>query len=192
MSTDLAPKRRAVGAAERDLVVVVDLLARQTLSNTQELRMIAPKLYKTALIKMTLCYYKQGEHYLKLYQTKIAKGGAEVQAAGEPFWWIFVGLLMGAMEDTKLNEEEKRIIKEVLDDLEDSNQKATKFVEICRLKKAYGEGNKKLLLGWTPLGEQVCRVILSGIIKNGGRIAQGTAPRGNNERQIQDWLESRQ
>ena len=144
----------------------------------------------TVLLKMSLSYYKQGENYLKMYQAKVVRGGQAQREAGEPYWWIFLVLLMGAMEDNKLQEEEKNIIQEVLKDMEEGNHKAVEYVEICRLKKAYGDGNKKIILGWTPKGEKVCRTILGGIIKNGGRLTQGMAPRGNNERQIQDWLEA--
>jgi hypothetical protein len=182
-------KRRGIGAVDKDIEKVLDIVARQILANTQELRMHAAKLYRTILLSTDLSYYKQGEHYLKVFQTKAAQDQA---TAGEPYWWIFLGLLMAASSDPKVPEEQKTKVQEVVEEIGKDREKVSEFVDICRLKKAYGEGKKKLLLGWTPKGEEVCRIILGGIVRHGGRLTTGQAPRGANEREIQDWLENRQ
>ena len=88
-----------------------------------------------------------------------------------------------------LDDQEKEVIREILATLEGGNHKSAGYVEICRLKKAFGDGNKKVLLGWTPKGEEVCRVLLGGMVRNGGRLTSGQAPRGANERALQEWLE---
>ena len=68
-------------------------------------------------------------------------------------------------------------------------QVAPKWVTICRLKKAYGEGNKKLQLGATHTGQVLVKAIMNGVVKNGGQKKVGQAPRGVNERAIQEHLE---
>ena len=96
---------------DKDIEKVLDIVARQTLANTQELRMHAAKLYRTVLLSTDLSYYKQGEHYLKVFQTKAAQNQAE---AGEPYWWIFLGLLLAAADDSKLPDDEKNKVQEVI------------------------------------------------------------------------------
>ena len=182
--------RRAVGASTRDLELVVDALSRQVLANTQELRMIAPALYETATLTVRNIYFIQGDHYLKMFNAKLKKGGEAAKEAGEPWWWVLTGLITAGATDSKLQDEEKHVMTTALAELSTGGpQVVTKWVTICRLKKAYGEGNKKLQLGATHSGQVLVKTIMTGVVKNGGQKKVGQAPRGVNERAIQEHLE---
>ena len=184
-------KRRAVGATSQELEKMVETIGRQVLANTQEQRMIAPALYQVALMKQSNPYFQQADQYLKMYSANVKKGGAEATAAGEPWWWVMAGLVYAGTQDSKLPLQEKKTCEGVWEELRAGPKEVARYVNICRMKKACGEGNKKLIIGHTQEGKLLVGAILTGVVLNGGRVAQGQAPRGVNERLIQDWLEGK-
>ena len=184
-----APKRRSVGATNKDLEQAVQSIARQTMANTQELRMLAPAIYKTVLLKASNPYYVGGDKFLRIYNAKVAKGGEDAIAAGEPWWWVLTGLVSVGAQDERLPSHEKQECERVWAVLQESPAKAKEFATICRTKKAYGQDNKKILLSYQGDGKALTQALIAGMVLHGARVAQGQAPRGANERAIQDWLE---
>jgi hypothetical protein len=188
-----ARKVRVQGASKEDTEEVISVLTKQVLANTQEQRMVAPLIYRTINMKESSSYYKHARTMLNKYNNKVEKATTpqESEDAGEPFWWAFLGLLIAVEEDSRQTPEGKSETAQALTDMQDDKSKAEDWVKLCKIKNAYGEGNRKLVIECTTKGQALEKAIVQGIVREGGRRPRGQAPRGANERYLQNWLEGR-
>ena len=139
-----ASKKQA-GGSEKFLMNGVQLLAKLSLKNAMDIREIQSTVLTTVILNQDDLYVQAATAATQEFNKHQdqAKAGNGEPPAGPPHCYAWIQMLELLVTDG-LAEEEKKAVQAFCSEHPSPEQMAT-FVHVCRVKKAFQKGKRKLL-----------------------------------------------
>jgi hypothetical protein len=130
---------------------------------------------------------EQGRRFSKAVQEE---GRSHEQ--GPPHIFVWSGLLAGLVSmGDKLGMANAKSLAGLQRDFEKmAKDEQLDMVKVCRCDRTYNSGHHKVLLFLHPSNWEIAKLILASMVQLGGVRKQGRPPKGNMERELEDWLGS--
>ena len=172
------------------------LILKQTLSNTQKVRMIEGALLDTFIFPQShkLVQKMQEEQEAFVYcvdeYRKEKEKNPMAEPLGPPHALLFAALVETAATIDACGGDNLKKIKQLSDDINvcEKQEDVEQLVRVCRLQKTAQEDHMKIVLAIQNLGDRRFGLI-DGLRQCGGRHLRGSAPAGYMEEELQEWTE---
>ena len=190
-----AAKRQAVGMADKDMKQILAVVTKQTLANSEEVRMLKGCLYDVYRLPAQSDCVMNGLAATEAFATKAKEftgSDDRLKTLGLPrihLWNSMLGTLLKAYQHKP---EQQQFIQEYVTTYEKKGWQAIhQEVHHLRLRKCYDKKYMKLeirILPSTPSHKLYLLLQEYFATMSEAMRLEGTAPRGVLERKMQDWL----
>ena len=165
------------------------LMLKQVLKLSQSNRDICAVVFDTFIVKSSLGLVESIQKQTKSYAQQVKKIGKKHQL-GSPHVWAYGGLVSGLLEKHtgEIGAKNKGVLeghKEGLEMLQPDEKH--EVVQACRLDKTFQQDLRRITICIRTV--EVRNAVINSIEQLGGERKSGRAPRGNMEREIQQWVD---
>mmetsp|Transcript_55373 Transcript_55373/g.161637 ORF Transcript_55373/g.161637 Transcript_55373/m.161637 type:complete len:296 (-) Transcript_55373:238-1125(-) len=173
------------GARHDKLEKLTILQAKQTLINTQRLRMLEGIIVRTWVVPVANVFHQVGSAARKVYGERVANNPGHSE--GQPDHHVWRALVQHAIQVSSAEDKQELERHWSTADAE----KVQRMVLLCQFTKAFKSGEKKLEMTFHPMidastGDAFSRALAT----TGVKEKPGRAPRGGIERELEELITS--
>eukprot|EP00438_Fugacium_kawagutii_P013559 Skav234763 [mRNA] locus=scaffold2396:7743:8381:- [translate_table: standard] len=111
----------------------------------------------------------------------------ELESLGEPHVHLWGAVVAYVIENGKISEDEKQVLRQHLQESEPKKLEETVFAAKC--KKCYDPKKMRFVFCTAQQVEPILKIVIGAMIVEGAVLKRGVAPRCGNDREIQTLLD---
>ena len=164
------PQKRVAIGADKELAKAVRLIARLCLKNSLEVRELQAACFVTFIVPKASPYVQA------------------MHPPGEPRVHAWTALLRVALEDTALSAEDRTAVEQHRAMSTDPIIMSG-VVYVAKVRKAFDKNTMKMFFSVHRDAEPALAALTKGVLRNGGNLKRGQAPRSGLEREVQEVVD---